>query len=128
MAKVNYGETTGIDYAAEEEGGFSGFVVARKDHHTWTYKNGKLLSGICIPGITLYKPLLTPSLAGPPGKDLAKGVGDSLTTPDPTVAAYTNDPGTDWGLVGLSAGAALLVVGAFWAGIHFAGKPERTRR
>jgi ribosomal protein S5 len=26
------------------------------------------------------------------------------------------------GLVGLSAGAALLVVGAFWAGIHFAGR------
>lgn len=32
-------------------------VLARKDHHTWTWRGGKLVTGICIPGITLYTPL-----------------------------------------------------------------------
>lgn len=123
MGQVAYGETTGIDYV-DPATGQSSFVVARKDHHTWTYKGGKLLTGICIPGITLYEPVLAmASLAGPEG---SRGVGDtatdSLATPDPNVAAFTNEPGTNWGLVGISALAAAAVVGAFVAGIHFAGR------
>lgn len=118
MGQVAYGETTGIDYV-DPATGQSSFVVARKDHHTWTYKGGTLLTGICIPGITLYQPLLTAALAGPPGVGAAT---DSLATPDPNVAAYTNEPGTNWGLVGISALAAAAVVGAFVAGIHFAGR------
>jgi hypothetical protein len=31
-------------------------VMAIKQHHTWTYNGGKLITGICIPGITLYRP------------------------------------------------------------------------
>jgi len=117
MPKANYGDTIGINFEGQ-------YVVARKDHHTWTYKKGVLLQGICIPGITLYQSLLTPALAGAPGlaRGLAASSTDSLTTPDPNVAAYTEEPGTDWKLVGVCAGAAVVVVGAFWAGIHFAGK------
>jgi hypothetical protein len=111
---TNYGDTVGLDLEGE------GFVVARKDHHTWTYKNGRLVTGLCIPGITLYKPLLTQALGGPPG--MGDVVSDSLTTPDPNVAAYTQDQGTNWGLVGWSALAASAVVAAFVAGIHFAGQ------
>ena len=124
MPKVNYGDTTGFDYNGA-------FVVARKDHHTWTYRKGKLLTGICIPGITLYQSLLTPALAGVPSSAIV-GAGDAtydpstdtLVTPDPTVAAYNHEPGTDWGLVALSGGAVVVVVGAFLAGLHFAGHVE----
>lgn len=120
---TQYGDTVGIDYV-DPTTGQSAYVVARKDHHTWTYVKGVLKTGICIPGITLYQPLLTAALAGVP----KRGVGDTssstdtLETPDPTVAAYTNEPGTNWGLVGISALAAVGVVAAFWAGIHFAGR------
>lgn len=31
-------------------------VGAFKSHHTWTYRNGQLLEGICIPGIMLVVP------------------------------------------------------------------------
>jgi hypothetical protein len=37
-------------------------VLARKDHHTWTWRGGQLVTGICIPGITLYTP--APAAAG----------------------------------------------------------------
>jgi hypothetical protein len=30
-------------------------VIAIKQHHTWTYHGGRLVTGICIPGITLYR-------------------------------------------------------------------------
>jgi hypothetical protein len=42
-----YGTTWTIAY-----GGAT--VLARKDHHSWTWRNGVLVTGICIPGITLY--------------------------------------------------------------------------
>jgi hypothetical protein len=42
-----YGTTWTMAY-----GGAS--VLARKDHHTWTWRGGVLVTGICIPGITLY--------------------------------------------------------------------------
>jgi len=130
MPKVNFGETTGIDFV-DPTTGQSQYVVARKDHHTWTYKNGQLVSGICIPGITLYQSKLTPALAGAPGMGDAStstATPDTLDTPDPTVAAYAQEPDTNWGLVAVSAGAAAAVVVAFWAGIHFAGKAQEHAR
>jgi hypothetical protein len=119
MPKAAYGDTQTLDY----EGAI---VLARKDHHTWTYKGGQLLTGICIPGITLYKP--TPaaqnSLSGLPG--LAAASADTLEVPDPTAAVYSVDVGTDWPLVGASAAAIAGLVVAFLAGLHYAG-PVRSR-
>lgn len=116
-----YGDTVGVDYV-DPATGQSSYVVARKDHHTWTYAKGQLVKGICIPGITLYQPELTmAALAGGPGERGVGDVTDTLESPDPTVAAYTLEQGTNWGLVAISGLAALGVVGAFWAGLHFAG-------
>ena len=50
MMTAKYGDAQTLDYDGS-------IVLARKDHHTWTYKKGVLVTGICIPGITLYKPL-----------------------------------------------------------------------
>src|SRR5712671_3112219 len=126
MPKVNYGDTIGIDYEGK-------YIVARKDHHTWTYKKGVLVSGICIPGITLYQSKLSEALAGVPKgavvemTGLAAAVVDTLDTPDPTVAAYPVDLGTHWALVGWSAAGAIAVVGAFLAGLHFAGERPKAK-
>jgi hypothetical protein len=42
-----YGTTWTLVYQGQN-------VLARKDHHTWTWRGGVLVTGICIPGITLY--------------------------------------------------------------------------
>lgn len=42
-----YGTTWTMTYQGTD-------VLARKDHHTWTWRGGVLVTGICIPGITLY--------------------------------------------------------------------------
>lgn len=119
MPTVNYGSTTST-WWTDPKTGQEQLVAARKDHHTWTYRGGKLISGICIPGITLYRQIPTAGMTGVPG--VGDATTDDLTTPDATVAAFTKEPGTDWGLVGVTVGAAALVVGAFFAGLHFAGR------
>ena len=65
-------------------------VVARKDYHTWTYKGGQLLQGICIPGITLYEPI-------PPA------VGASTPIGDPAMFGAPDDNG--WWIAALAVGA-----------------------
>lgn len=116
MPTHNYGDTTSMWYT--DAAGQQRMVLARKDYHTWTYHQGRLVTGICIPGITLYESALTPALAG---------VGQALdvfdeAVPDPTAARYSQDLGTDWGLVGATAAAAAAVVVAFWVGLRFAGR------
>lgn len=64
-------------------------VMAIKQHHTWTYSGGKLVQGICIPGITLYR---------------MKKVGISevetdLSVPSQDVAWFDNGPPVDWQIV-----------------------------
>jgi hypothetical protein len=89
-------------------------VVARVDPHSWTFRDGQLVTGLCIKGITLYAPVA------------ATGVGavvDSLDTPDPTAAVFDEAP-INWGLVAVSAGATVLIIGAFVAALHFAA-PNR---
>jgi hypothetical protein len=113
MPTANYGDTTGIWYTPPDST-TQRMAIARKDHHTWTYHKGKLVTGICIPGITLYESKLTPALAG------VGDVGDD--TPDPTAARYSQDLGTDWGLVGWTVAATAAVVGAFLLGLRAAGR------
>lgn len=96
-------------------------ILARKDHHTWTYKAGELVTGICIPGITLYAPVA-------PGAVSAEAAGDPLATPDPTAAVYPSDRGVDWGLVAASGTAAVATVAAFLLALRLAARPERRRR
>ena len=97
-----YGQQFFLDYGGQ-------VVIARKDFHQYTYRNGRLVTGICIPGITLYQPV--PATAG--ATALA---GDDLTTPDPTAAVYSGEAERpNWGLVALSAAAGGLVVAGFLA-------------
>ena len=87
-------------------------VLARKDYHTWTYKDGQLIQGICIPGITLYAPS-APLLARASYTLPAGTIETSLDgTPERTV-----DP-----RVVVGAGIALAAtVGLFWLAIRLAG-------
>lgn len=94
-------------------------VVARLDRHTWHFdSSGKLLTGLCWKGVTLYASL--------PQGQVGASTGDPLGgPPDPNAAVYGAPPAkTDWKLVALSAGAGAAVVGLFWAAIHYAGMPR----
>ncbi len=90
-------------------------VLAIKQHHTFTHRGGKLVTGICIPGITLYwKPLDTPP-----------GSPDSADAPtDPVVdnPAVFNDPGTDWPIVIVSGGAIVVVCTLFALALKHGGR------
>jgi hypothetical protein len=93
-------------------------VGAFVSHHSWTYRNGVLVTGICIPGVSLVT-------------QATQGVGateaDNLDTPDPTAAVYSLDeppPGISWPIVAFTGAAMLLVVGGFWAAIQLAGRPR----
>src|ERR1700758_549281 len=82
-----YGQTWALDYNGA-------IVLARKDHHVYSYINGQLVSGICIPGVTLYQPT-TPAAAAPTSNLTATATtalaADDLTTPDPTAAVYSGE-------------------------------------
>lgn len=111
-----YGQTWTLAYGGQ-------VVVARKDYHTWTYQNGGLRTGICIPGITLYSP--TPPTTGT--GMLAHTLGDTPDTvqPDPSLGVYGAPETTDWKLVGASA-VAIVAVGALFAlAIRNAGRVAR---
>jgi hypothetical protein len=86
--------------------------------HTWTYRNGVLVTGICIPGVSV----LQQATAGVMGETQQ----DSLETPDPTAAVYGGAPPeqdvVDWPAVTVSAVAILLVVGGFVAAVKLAGR------
>ena len=91
-----------------------------KSHHTWTNRGGQLVTGICIPGISLLVP--AGSTKGSPGVAAAPNV-DALLTPDPNAALFGADglEATDWSLVVRSGLAAAAVVGLFWWGLQHAG-------
>lgn len=81
-------------------------VLARKDYHTWTYVNGQLVSGICIPGVTLYQPLADRVLFTF-DEDQAQAAGAKFDTTGILIS-----------------GAALIgVVGAFFLALRYAGRP-----
>lgn len=84
--------------------------------HTWTYRNGVLVTGICIPGVSVLVPV--------PRGGMAVGAGtlqDDLSVPDPTAAVYGGAPpeSTNWWLVGGTVVATMAVVAGFWAVLHF---------
>jgi hypothetical protein len=101
-----YGQTWSIDYGGKT-------AIARKDYHTWTYRNGQLITGLCIPGITLYEPLPQGMHAEFPGE----------LTPDPSLAMYGADDvpqGTNWPLVAAAGGAIGVVSALFILAIRHA--------
>jgi hypothetical protein len=100
-------------------------VLARKDHHTWTYRGGQLLTGLCIPGVTLYR-LPQPAAASGRLAD-AMPLDPATARPDPSLALYsvssTPPPErTDWKLVAVTAVAAATVAGMFVLGVQAAGR------
>lgn len=91
-------------------------VAARKEYHQWTYRNGELVTGICIPGITLYQQIQ-------PGAAYTAGASDN-----PYDAAYFGaDQGINWKLVGVTALATAGVIGAFFLALRHAGKALPSR-
>ena len=118
LSKFNYGTTWGMWWTPP--GGSAEYVIARKDSHSWTFRNGKLVTG-CFMGVTLYQPVPSVALtAYNPSQD-------SLATPDPSAATFTVVPGPDWGLVGATAAAAGGVIVLFWLALKGAGRAARPR-
>jgi hypothetical protein len=99
-------------------------VLARKDYHTWTNRKQadgsiKLVTGICIPGITLYETV-------PAGYAATAQDGD-VVTPDENAAMYGADdvPQTiAWPLVVATGTAIVATVAAFLLAIKLAGRPR----
>ena len=101
QAQHPYGYEWLTDYNGQQ-------IMAIKQYHTWTYHNGKLITGICIPGITLYRPKKV-------------GVEETpvdLSTPNSDVAWYDEGAGTNWTTVAWSAGAVTLVVVLFFLALY----------
>jgi hypothetical protein len=114
-----YGQTWTLDYNGQT-------VLARKDYHTWTWKNGVLVNGICIPGITLYAPdtPLAPAVgtSGPHAVGIAAGDTPDTVTPTPDLAMYGAPSGPNWGLVAASGAAVAVVVGLFMLAMRSTGR------
>jgi hypothetical protein len=105
-----YGQTWSIDYSGRS-------ILARKDCHSWTYRGGQLVTGLSIPGITLYEPIPTTTGAG------AVLAANDLTTPDPTAAVYSEEGGgPNWGLVLASGSVAVGVFFLFRLALEYAGE------
>lgn len=99
-----------------------GTVLARHDSHSWTWRNGVLVTGLCLSGVTLYRPA-----AQQAGLNAADVTDPATATPDPELALYsasaTRAPEkTDWGLVLVCAAALATVSGGFVWGIRVAGR------
>lgn len=92
-------------------------VGAFKSHHTWTYRGGSLVTGICIPGVSLLVPL-----ASPVGLGATSAAATDLSTPDEQLAVYAAPEQTDWGLVAVAGGAIALTTAAFLLGLHLASR------
>lgn len=67
-------------------------VIGRKDHHTWTYRKNPdgsttLRDDICIPGITLYRPINV-TLYRPTGVSRDDVLDPATARPDPELALF----------------------------------------
>jgi hypothetical protein len=92
-------------------------VGAWKSHHTWTYRNNVLVTGICIPGVSLV-------VRRAPGDSLAL---EDTTTPDPNAAMFAADGPEiiSWPLVLVTAGAIVAAGSLFALAIAGAGRAAR---
>lgn len=86
-----------------------GHVGAFKSHHTWTYRGGVLITGICIPGVSLVVPV-----AATFGAMAPSAPATDLDTPDPDLAVFPAEPSRagPWVLALALAAAAGLAYGA----------------
>jgi hypothetical protein len=87
--------------------------------HTWTYRGGTLVTGICIPGVSLVVPV------GQTGVGDTGSATTDLSTPDPTLAVFGAPETTDWGAVAVSATVILGLSAAFAWAIRGAGRAAR---
>jgi len=96
-------------------------VGAFKSHHTWTYRNGQLVTGLCIPGVSL--------IVQQPQGSVGATTPDSLVTPDPTAAVYGSDDerSTSWPTVLVTAGATATTIALFLLALRAAGKAGSKR-
>jgi hypothetical protein len=89
--------------------------------HTWTYRNGVLVTGICIPGVSVL-------VQQAPGVGATATESDSIATPDPTAAVYSADvppSSTDWPIVAVCGALVGTVIAMFWGALKAAGKAKR---
>lgn len=122
IAKFAYGTTWSSNYGGEQ-------VVARKDFHTWTnvkQPDGtfKLVTGLCLPGITLYEPLPAAASGVPATPD------PGLSVPDPNAAVFSADDSiqhTNYTLVAVTATAIVATCAAFAYAIRAAGRARSKR-
>jgi hypothetical protein len=100
-------------------------VGAFKSHHTWTYRPTGLVTGICIPGISLVVQTGTSNSFGlgqPSNSTPTSSPQGDLSQPDPSLAVFGAEDGIDWPLVAASAIALASVVGLFFLGLKHAGR------
>jgi hypothetical protein len=103
-------------------------IGAFVSHHTWTYRGGQLLTGICIPGVSLVIQQQSTPTTGTSGLGQ---VQDSIASPDPSAAVYGADDvpqqaaTTDWPMVGVTAGAILVLSTGFALALRHAGRRRR---
>jgi hypothetical protein len=100
VAQFPYGQIWTMSYQGAQ-------VAARKDYHTWTWRNGALVTGICIPGITLYSALPTGQSVADPSP------GDPLANPDGTEAVF----GANLSPPSTSSNAGAFAAGAVFGGV-----------
>jgi hypothetical protein len=82
-------------------------VATFKSRHTWTYKDGKLVTGICIPGVSLLVPVAPYTVAG-----VAPDTAVDLSRPDPELATWD------------ASAAPQSVLGVMWQGLkNLVGRP-----
>ena len=106
-------------------------VAAFVSSHSWSYRNGKLVTGLCIPGVSLL--IMTTPSSGLAFSDAQQkwelgATADDLSTPDPTAAVYSVDAPpevTDWRLITTTAVITVGVVGLFLYGMRAAGRAAR---
>ena len=103
-------------------------VTARCDCHSWTFRNGELVTGLAIKGITLYRPKAGSTQAfaeagasddplAVPSVDIAGAMFNEANDPAPP----SQTPGVDWPMVALTGGGVVAVVTLFVLALRQAG-------
>jgi hypothetical protein len=113
IAKYDFGTMFGTTYEGQD-------IIALVCCHEWTYINGRLVTGLAIKGVTLFKAIPSVALTS---FDPAQ---NALDVPDQAIANF-DPPQTDWGLVLASGAAAVGVVTLFWLAVRGMGSARAKR-